>query len=51
MLAEVTKMHRDMIMIGLPNNLHAQPNTFGGKVATWVEKMLRQEEHFQESRK
>lgn len=49
-LAEMAREHRDTVMIARTNNLHAQPHTFGGKIATWVEELLRHEERIKECR-
>lgn len=51
LLATIAEHHRNTVMIGRTNNIHAQPNTFGGKVATWVEELLRHEARLNESRK
>jgi len=43
-LMKLARDHRDTVMIGRTNNMHAQPQTFGGKVAVWIEELLRHEE-------
>lgn len=50
LLADLVRRHRDTPMIGRTNNLHAQPNTFGAKLATWLEEMLRHEERLRACR-
>jgi 3-carboxy-cis,cis-muconate cycloisomerase len=50
LLADIVRTHRDTPMIGRTNNLHAQPNTFGAKLATWLEEMLRHEERLRACR-
>jgi len=36
--------HRDTLMIGRTNGQHAQPSTFGARVATWLEEFVRHQE-------
>ncbi len=43
--------HRDTVMIARTNNLHAQPQTFGAKLANWIEECLRHEARLREARK
>ena len=43
-LMNLAREHRDTVMIGRTNNMHAQPQTFGGKIAVWIEELLRHEE-------
>lgn len=50
MLADLARAHRDTVMMGRTNNLHALPITFGGKVAVWVEELLRHEVRILECR-
>ena len=51
LLAELAAMHRDTLMIGRTNNLHAQPTTFGAKVANWIEEFMRHRERLDEAKK
>lgn len=50
-LTALAAEHRDTVMIGRTNNLHAQPQTFGAKVAVWIEELLRHEERLLEVKK
>lgn len=50
-LMDLAAKHRDTVMIGRTNNLHAQPITFGVKIATWIEETMRHEERLREARK
>lgn len=43
-LMELAAAHRDTVMIGRTNNMHAQPQTFGAKLAVWIEELLRHEQ-------
>ncbi len=45
---DLARQHRDTIMIGRTNGQHAQPTTFGAKIATWIEECVRQQQalHF-----
>ncbi|NKB19893.1 MAG: 3-carboxy-cis,cis-muconate cycloisomerase [Alphaproteobacteria bacterium] len=49
-LKDLAAEHRDTTMIARTNNLHAQPTTFGAKLATWLEEMLRHEARFEAAR-
>ncbi len=46
-LEQLAVKHRDTLMIGRTNGQHAQPTTFGARVATWIEELLRQQYHLQ----
>jgi len=50
LLSDLAAKHRDTVMIGRTNNLHAQPMTFGAKVANWIEEMRRHEERLTQVR-
>jgi 3-carboxy-cis,cis-muconate cycloisomerase len=50
-LSELAQKHRSTIMIGRTLMQHAQPTTFGAKVAGWLDAMNRHRERFQQSRK
>lgn len=41
LLVELAETHRDTVMVGRTNNHHAQPVTFGGRLAVWIEELLR----------
>lgn len=43
-LMELAATHRDTVMIGRTNNMHAQPQTFGAKIAVWIEELLRHQD-------
>ncbi len=43
--------HRHTIMIGRTHGVHAEPTTFGLKLAVWLEEMRRNEHRFEEARK
>ncbi len=43
-LMDLAAAHRDTVMIGRTNNMHAQPQTFGAKLAVWIEELLRHEQ-------
>ncbi len=51
LLASLARTHRDTIMIGRTNNMHAQPTTFGAKLAVWIEEITRHRGRFEEARK
>src|SRR2546421_5285549 len=40
-LAELALAHRDTVMIGRTHGIHAEPTTFGLKVAVWVDEARR----------
>lgn len=40
-LENLAKAHRDTVMIGRTNNLHALPTTFGLRLAVWIEELMR----------
>jgi 3-carboxy-cis,cis-muconate cycloisomerase len=44
---ELAAAHRDTVMIGRTNNMHAQPQTFGAKLAVWIEELLRHEQRLE----
>ena len=35
-LQELAQQHRDTVMIGRTHGIHAEPTTFGAKVALWA---------------
>ena len=43
--------HKDTLMIGRTHGVHAEPTTFGLKMALWVEEMRRNGQRIQEARK
>ena len=43
--------HRHTIMMGRTHGVHAEPTTFGLKLAVWLEEMRRNEHRFEEARK
>lgn len=45
-LMALAAAHRDTVMIGRTNNMHAQPQTFGAKLAVWIEELMRHEQRF-----
>lgn len=51
LLKDMAVKHRDTVMIGRTNNLHAQPTTFGAKLAIWIEEFLRHEQRLIEAKK
>ncbi|MBT6095704.1 MAG: 3-carboxy-cis,cis-muconate cycloisomerase [Rhodospirillaceae bacterium] len=51
LLTTLARTHRDTIMIGRTNNLHAQPTTFGAKIAVWIEELMRHRERLEGVRK
>jgi 3-carboxy-cis,cis-muconate cycloisomerase len=51
LLMGLAAKHRDTVMIGRTNNQHAQPQTFGAKLAIWIEEFLRHEERLREAQK
>ena len=50
-LSELAQKHRSTIMVGRTLMQHAQPTTFGAKVAGWLDTMNRHRERFREARK
>lgn len=50
-LAELAQKHRSTIMIGRTLMQHAQPTTFGAKVAGWLDATDRHRERFRQARK
>ncbi len=50
-LSELAQKHRSTIMIGRTLMQHAQPTTFGAKVAGWLDAVNRHRERFREIRK
>ena len=50
-LVVMAREHRDTVMIGRTNNLHAQPTTFGAKLANWLEELMRHRQRLKELRK
>jgi len=40
-LAEVARRHKDSVMIGRTHGVHAEPTTFGLKLAMWLEEIRR----------
>ncbi|HAA91556.1 MAG TPA: 3-carboxy-cis,cis-muconate cycloisomerase [Rhodospirillaceae bacterium] len=50
LLVELAEAHRDTVMVGRTNNHHALPTTFGGRVAVWIEELLRHRERLEAAR-
>ncbi len=50
-LAELAKKHKTTIMAGRTHGVHAEPTTFGLKVAGWFAEIERDEERMKEARK
>ncbi|TFE01298.1 adenylosuccinate lyase [Jeotgalibacillus sp. R-1-5s-1] len=48
-LAEKAKEHKDTVMMGRTHGVHAEPTTFGLKLALWYEEMKRNLERFKQS--
>lgn len=46
-LCQLAKNHKDTPMIGRTNNLHAQPITFGAKIAAWIEETARHQDRLE----
>lgn len=50
-LARLAEAHRETLMVGRTNNLHALPTTFGARLAVWIEEMLRHGDRLEEASK
>jgi adenylosuccinate lyase len=50
-LAEKAREHKDTVMMGRTHGVHAEPTTFGLKLALWYEEMKRNLERFREAKK
>ncbi|MBI4338282.1 MAG: adenylosuccinate lyase, partial [Chloroflexi bacterium] len=50
-LEQRAKEHKDTIMMGRTHGVHAEPITFGLKLALWVEEMRRNAQRLQEARR
>lgn len=50
-LAEMSLAHRDTVMVGRTHGVHAEPTTFGHKVAVWTFEMERNLERLTRARK
>ena len=48
-LAEKARDHKDTIMMGRTHGVHAEPTTFGLKMARFYDEMTRQKERFEEA--
>ncbi|MGC5328777.1 adenylosuccinate lyase [Brevibacillus sp. SYSU BS000544] len=49
-LADKAREHKDTVMMGRTHGVHAEPTTFGLKLALWYEEMKRNLERFRASR-
>jgi len=47
---ELARRHRKTLMIGRTHGIHAEPTTFGAKVALWVLQLKRDEQRWQSAR-
>ncbi|NGQ97055.1 adenylosuccinate lyase [Brevibacillus sp. SYP-B805] len=50
-LAEKAREHKDTVMMGRTHGVHAEPTTFGLKLALWYEEMKRNLERFRDAKK
>ncbi|OGR85099.1 MAG: adenylosuccinate lyase [Elusimicrobia bacterium RIFCSPLOWO2_01_FULL_54_10] len=50
-LASLAKKHKDTIMAGRTHGVHAEPTTFGLKVAGWYSEVMRDEQRLAEAEK
>jgi adenylosuccinate lyase len=50
-LADKAREHKDTVMMGRTHGVHAEPTTFGLKMALWYEEMKRNLERFREAKK
>lgn len=50
-LTEKAKEHKYTVMMGRTHGVHAEPTTFGLKLALWREEMLRNQERFEQAAK
>lgn len=48
-LAEKAKAHKHTIMMGRTHGVHAEPTTFGLKLALWYEEMKRNVKRFEDA--
>ena len=46
-LSTLAEIHKHTPMIGRTNNLHAQPITFGAKIAAWIEETARHQDRLE----
>jgi adenylosuccinate lyase len=49
-LVEMARTHRDTVMIGRTHGIHAEPTTFGTKVALWALQVERDRERLRQAR-
>ena len=49
-LADLARKHKDTVMIGRTHGIHAEPTTFGLKLAMWLEEVRRAEERLTRAR-
>ena len=49
-LVELARSHRDTVMIGRTHGVHAEPTTFGAKVALWALQVARDRTRLQAAR-
>jgi adenylosuccinate lyase len=49
-LVEMARAHRDTVMIGRTHGIHAEPTTFGTKVALWALQVERDRERLRQAR-
>ncbi|HEY3486241.1 MAG TPA: adenylosuccinate lyase, partial [Ilumatobacteraceae bacterium] len=50
-MVELARTHRDTVMIGRTHGVHAEPTTFGAKVALWALQVDRDRERFRAARR
>jgi len=50
-LVELARRHRDTVMIGRTHGIHAEPTTFGAKVALWALQLDRDRERLRAARR
>ncbi|WP_134687236.1 adenylosuccinate lyase [Brevibacillus migulae] len=50
-LADKAREHKDTVMMGRTHGVHAEPTTFGLKMALWYEEMKRNLERFRDAKK
>lgn len=49
-LCQRARQHKDILMVGRTHGIHAEPITFGLKLAVWVEEIRRQRKRMREAR-